>query len=208
MWEPARFLLFSSIETMSAFALMLAIVRIKVKDYIWPGLFMSLLMNLQSYLLRSETSVAALSQGISIILFALLLITVVKIPALWSFGLSLVVTFIYTIIQFTMLKTLFAGVNTSTLSTSWEGSALQLTTSIVVIGVTYFLLKFKIGFTREFDKFRFYWLHISMMCLLVCALIGSMIMFYMNDLNLLILHMIVMTGMLLYYAVKKEREED
>lgn len=208
MWEPIRFLLFSSIETMSAFALMLAIVRIKVKDYIWPGLFMSLLMNLQSYLLRTETSLAYLSQGISIILFALLLITAVKIPALWSFGVALVGTFFYTIIQFTILKTLFAGVDTSTLSSSWEGSALQLTTSIVVLGITYFLLKFKIGFTREFDKFRFYWLHISMMCLLAAALLGSMIMFYMKDLNLLILHMIVITGMLMYYAVKKEREED
>ena len=208
MWEPVRFLLFSSIETMSAFALMLAAFRIKVKDYIWPGLFMSLLMNLQSYLLRSETSMASLSQGISIILFALLLVTAVKIPAMWSFGVALAGTFVYTIIQFGVLKTIFAGVDTSTLSTSIVGSALQLTTSIVVAGVTYFLLKFKIGFTHEFERFRFYWLHIVMVSLLVVALIGSTVMFYMNDLNLLILHMIIMTVLLLYYSVKKEREED
>ncbi|MFK0524723.1 hypothetical protein ACINKY_21215 [Paenibacillus illinoisensis] len=207
MWEPVRFLLFSSIETMSAFTLMLAAFRIKVKDFFWSGLFVSLFMNLQSYLLRGETSLSALAPAISTMIFAFLLVVVVKIPAMWSALIAVLGTFVYTVIQFVILKTLFAGVDTATLSTSIEGSALQLVTSIVVFGISYFLLKFKIGFTSEFDNFTLHWANIGVVVLIVIGLLGSTLMFYLNDLFLLTIHMAIVAILFLYYAIKKEREE-
>lgn len=208
MWEPVRFLLFSSIETMSAFTLMLAAFRIKVKDFFWPGLFFGLFMNLQSYLLREETSFAALAPAFSTLIFAFLLTVVVKIPAMWATFIAVLGTFVYTVIQFAILKTVFSGVDTSTLSSSIEGSALQLATSVVVLGISYFLLKFKIGFTREFDKFSFQWANIGVIVLIGIGLLGSTLMFYLNDLFLLTIHMIIVAFLFLYYAIKKEREED
>ncbi|WP_337033174.1 hypothetical protein [Paenibacillus illinoisensis] len=207
MWEPVRFLLFSSIETMSAFTLMLAAFRIKVKDFFWSGLFVSLFMNLQSYLLRGETNLAAFAPAISTMIFAFLLVVVVKIPAMWAALIAVLGTFVYTVIQFVILKTLFAGVDTTTLSSSIEGSLLQLVSSMVVFGISYFLLKFKIGFTSEFDNFTLQWANIGVVVLIVLGLLGSTLMFYLNDLFLLTIHMAIVAILFLYYAIKKEREE-
>lgn len=207
MWEPTRFLLFSTLETMSAFALMLATFRIKVKNYIWPGLFVSLLMNLQSYLMREEASMAALAPALSTILFILLITTVVKVPVMWSSIIAILGTFSYTVVQTIILFVFFQGVDTSTLATSVEGSALQAVTSIVALGVTYFLLKFKIGFTADFEKFRFKWEHIGVVAFVVFSLLASTLMFYINNMFLVIVHMALAVGMILYYAIRKEREE-
>lgn len=207
MWEPTRFLLFSTLETMSAFALMLAIFRIKVKNYIWPGLFVSLLMNLQSYLMREEASMAALAPALSTILFILLITTVVKVPVMWSSIIAILGTFSYTVVQTIILFVFFQGVDTSTLATSVEGSALQTVTSVVALGVTYFLLKFKIGFTADFEKFRFKWEHIGVVAFVVFSLLASTLMFYINNMFLVIVHMALAVGLILYYAIRKEREE-
>ncbi|WP_411736110.1 hypothetical protein [Paenibacillus sp. M2] len=207
MWEPTRFLLFSTLETMSAFALMLAIFRIKARKYIWPGLFMSLLINFQSYLMREEASMSALAPALSTILFILLITTVVKVPVMWSSIIAILGTFSYTVVQTVILFVFFQGVDTSTLATSVEGSALQTVTSIVALGVTYFLLKFKIGFTADFEKFRFKWEHIGVVAFVVFSLLASTLMFYINNMLLVIVHMALAVGLILYYAIRKERDE-
>ncbi|PYE52475.1 hypothetical protein HUB98_26590 [Paenibacillus barcinonensis] len=207
MWEPTRFLLFSTLETMSAFALMLAIFRIKVRKYIWPGLFMSLLINFQSYLMREEASMSALAPALSTILFILLITTVVKVPVMWSSIIAIVGTFSYTVVQTVILFSFFRGVDTSTLATSVEGAALQAATSVVAIGVTYFLLKFKIGFTADFEKFRFKWEHIGVAAFIVFSLMASTVMFYLDNMLLVIAHMALAVGLFLYYAIRKERDE-
>ncbi|PIH58297.1 hypothetical protein [Paenibacillus sp. LK1] len=207
MWEPIRFLLFSTLETMSAFALMLAIFRIKVKDYIWPGLFMSLLMNFQSYLMREEASMSALAPAISTVLFILLITTVVKIPVMWSSIIAILGTFSYTVVQTAILFLFFRGVDTASLATSIEGSALQAASSVVALGVTYFLLKFKIGFAADFEKFRFKWEHIGVVAFIVFSLLASTMMFYLNNMLLVIAHMALAVGLFLYYAIRKEKDE-
>ncbi|PAF31844.1 hypothetical protein [Paenibacillus sp. 7516] len=207
MWEPIRFLLFSTLESMSAFALMLAIFRLKVKDYIWPGLFLSLIMNLQSYLLREEASMASLAPAINTLLFILLITTVVKVPVMWSAIISILGTFSYTVIQTAILLVFFRGVDTASLANSIEGSALQAVSSIVALGLTYFLLKFKIGFTADFEKFRFKWEHIGVLVFIIFSLLASTFMFYLNNQMLVILHMALAAGLFLYYAIWKERED-
>jgi hypothetical protein len=192
---------------MSAFALMLAIFRIKVKRFIWAGLFMSLLMNFQSYLMREETYMAPLAPAISTMLYILLITTVVKVPVMWSSIIAILGTFSYTVVQTAILFTFFRGVDTTSLATSAEGSALQAVTSIVALGTTYFLLKFKIGFTADFEKFRLKWEHIGVAIFIVLSLIVSTIMFYLNNKLLVIVHMALAVAMILYYAIKKEREE-
>jgi len=207
MWEPARFLLFSTLESMSAFALMLAIFRLKVKDYVWPGLFLSLIMNLQSYLLRGEASMSALAPAINTLLFILLITTVVKVSVMWSAIISIVGTFSYTVIQTAILLVFFRGVDTASLANSIEGSALQAASSVLALGLTYFLLKFKIGFTADFEKFRFKWEHIGVVIFIILSLLASTLMFYLNNKMLVIIHMALAAGLFLYYAIWKERED-
>ncbi|NUU74787.1 hypothetical protein [Paenibacillus xylanilyticus] len=207
MWEPVRFLLFSTLETMSAFALMLAIFRLKVKNYIWPGLFVSLLMNLQSYLMREEASMSALAPAISTVLFILLITTVVKVPVMWSSIIAILGTFSYTVVQTAIMLLFFRGVPTESLATSVEGSALQAASSVVALGVTYFLLKFKIGFAADFEKFRFKWEHVGVVAFIIFSLLASTMMFYLNNMLLVIVHMVLAVGLFLYYAIRKEKEE-
>ncbi|WP_339194535.1 hypothetical protein MKY95_23070 [Paenibacillus sp. FSL P4-0176] len=164
-------------------------------------------MNLQSYLMREEASMAALAPALSTILFILLITTVVKVPVMWSSIIAILGTFSYTVVQTIILFVFFQGVDTSTLATSVEGSALQAVTSIVALGVTYFLLKFKIGFTADFEKFRFKWEHIGVVAFVVFSLLASTLMFYINNMFLVIVHMALAVGMILYYAIRKEREE-
>lgn len=207
MWEPIRFLLFSTVETMAALTLMLSIFRLKAVKYVLPALFIGLVMNLQSYILREEMSLSYLAPAISTLLYILLITTVVRVPILWAAIISITGTFLYTLVQAIMIGLFFGGVDTADLQNSAEGSLLQAITSASVFAISFVLLKFKIGFIADFERLRLKWEHVLVIFFIVGSLMASTFMFYYNDLFLMILYVSMAAGLFLYYALKKEREE-
>jgi hypothetical protein len=207
MWEPIRFLLFSTAEAMAAFFLMTAMFRLKGVDYTWQALFVSLLMNLQSYMLREETSLSYLAPVVNILLFTFLLATVVKVPIMWSAIISIAGVFLYGAAQAILLVTLFKGIDSSQLQNSSQGALLQAFTSAIVFTLSWFLYRFRIGFTFDFDKLRLKWEHVIVVVLVLMALAVAAFIMYVNDLALIIIYFAMAAGMFLYYALKKERDE-
>ncbi|MEC0181543.1 hypothetical protein P4H61_08530 [Paenibacillus peoriae] len=207
MWEPIRFLLFSTVETMAAFTLMLSIFRLKALEYVWPALFISIVMNLQSYILREEMSLSYLAPAISTLLYVLLITTVVRVPILWAAIISITGTFLYTLVQAIMIGLFFRAVATADLQNSAQGSLVQAITSAWVFVISFVLLKLKIGFTADFERLRIKWEQVLVIVFIVGSLMASTFMFYYNDLFLMILYLSMAAGLFLYYALKKEKEE-
>ncbi|MMZ43870.1 hypothetical protein D1872_54400 [compost metagenome] len=207
MWEPIRFLLFSTAEAMAAFFLMTAIFRLKGIDYAWQALFVSLIMNLQSYMIREETSVSYLAPIVNILLFTFLLATVVKVPILWSFIISIAGVFLYGAVQAVLLVTAFKGLDSTHLQNSSQGTLLQALTSALVFLLSWFLYRFRIGFTFDFEKLRMKWEHTIVAILIVMSLAAAAFVMYAADLVLITIYFALAAGMFLYYALKKEREE-
>ncbi|ALP39273.1 hypothetical protein ASL14_25635 (plasmid) [Paenibacillus sp. IHB B 3084] len=205
MWEPIRFLLFSTIETFAAFVLMLTIFRLRALDYIWPALFIGLIMNFQSFILREETSLSFFAPTINIILFIFLITTVVNIPVIWSAIISITGTFLYTLFQAVIIVMLF-GTLTTEMQTSAEGSLAQAVTSAWVLAISWFLYKFNIGFAADYENLRFRWEHVLVIFLIIGVLAACTFMFYFNNFPLSILFIALASGMFLYYALKTERE--
>ncbi|WP_226003148.1 hypothetical protein [Paenibacillus sp. BJ-4] len=205
MWEPIRFLLFSSVETFAAFVLMLTVFRIRALDYVWPALFIGLIMNLQSLVLREEISLSFFAPTINIILFTLLITTVVRMPIIWAAIISMTGTFLYTLFQAVIIVMLF-GTLTTEMQSSAEGSLAQAVTSAWVLAVSWFLYKFKIGFKANYENLRFRWEHTLVVVLIIGLLAACTFMFYFNDFLLSILFIALASAMFLYYAFKTERD--
>ncbi|MGG1618259.1 hypothetical protein [Paenibacillus sp. NRS-1781] len=207
MWEPIRFLLFSTAEAMAAFFLMTAMFRLKGIDYAWQALFISLIMNLQSYMIREETSLSFIAPIVNILLFTFLLATVVKVPVLWSAIISIAGVFLYGAIQAILLVTTFKEVDSTQLQNSSTGALLQAITSALVFILSWFLYRFRVGFTFDFEKLRLKWEHTIVSVLIVTTLAAAAFVMYAADLALIIIYFVLAAGMFLYYALKKEREE-
>ncbi|WP_025716071.1 hypothetical protein [Paenibacillus sp. 1-18] len=205
MWEPIRFLLFSNVETFAAFVLMLTVFRIRALDYVWPALFIGLIMNLQSLVLREEISLSFFAPTINIVLFTLLITTVVRMPIIWAAIISMTGTFLYTLFQAVIIVMLF-GTLTTEMQSSAEGSLAQAVTSAWVLAVSWFLYKFKIGFTANYENLRFRWEHIFVVVLIIGLLAACTFMFYFNDFFLSILFIALASAMFLYFAFKTERD--
>ncbi|MGG4216474.1 hypothetical protein [Paenibacillus sp. FSL L8-0638] len=207
MWEPIRFLLFSTAEAMAAFFFMTAIFRLRGIDYVWQGLFVSLIMNLQSYMLREETSLSYLAPIVNILLFTFLLETVIKVPILWSAIISIAGVFLYGAVQAIILVAAFNGMDSSHLQNTTQGALLQALTSALVFLISWFLNTFRIGFTFDFERLRIKWEHTIVTILIVTSLVAAAFIMYAADLALIIIYFVLAAGMFLYYALKKEREE-
>ncbi|MEK3787528.1 hypothetical protein [Paenibacillus sp. FSL K6-1230] len=206
MWEPIRFLAVGSLETLAAFMLMLSIFRLGVKDYIWQGLFIGLLMNLISLVVRNELSMPFLMPTISTIFYILLLCTVVRVPIMWSAVIAVIGMFIYTAFQGLVILAA-VGKNPFDIEPNGLGIEIQLVCIIVTFMLAFFLDKFKIGFIADFETLRFKWEHVLVVAFILAALVACTVVMFFNNLLLIVLFLALAAAMFLYYAVMKEREE-
>lgn len=206
MWEAVRFLFFSSVESFAAFSLMLSIYRLKPLEFVWPALFSFLIMNLISFFLREQLSLSFMVPAISTIIFILLITTVVRVPILWAAIISMTGMFLYVMFQAIVILSLF-GRFTEDMQNSSAGTVVQIVTSAWTFFFVWILLKFKIGFTAEFERLRFKWEHIAVIVLIIAGLVASATVMFYNNLLFTILVLALVAGLFLYYALVKEREE-
>lgn len=203
--EPVRFLLFSTAEAVAVFALMVSLFRIRVTPFIGQVLFIILLMNVQSYMLREELALAYIVPIINILLYMFLITSVLKIPVLWSGIISISGYFTYAVIQSVVLKTIFAGMPMTELKGgSIQGSWLQVATSAIVLVLSWLLYRYRIGFTADFEKLRFKWEVAIVAILITCSMAAGSFMLYNNDIWLNIAYFAMAAGFFLYYTFKRE----
>ncbi len=196
---------FSTIETLALYYLIMSLFRFKWRWYIWQALFVILLNNFQSYLLRNELGMSNVAPLLLILIFIFFFNAVVRMPLVLSVIATISGYAVFAVIQ-TIIVILFFG-SISNINSVMEGYFLQLMTAVVVFAAfSYFYRKGK-GFTFDLNKLRFKLEDVLLAVLIVCFVIGVSVLLYFNDILLNAVIFLVMSVFLLYYSTRKERED-
>ncbi|WP_025686333.1 hypothetical protein [Paenibacillus maysiensis] len=207
--KPFGFLVFSTFEGVAVFALILSIFKVKMTPYVWQAIFVNLVMNLQSYLLREELSLAYLVPVINMLLFIFLLATVVKIPIVWSGIMTVTGYFAYAVIQSVLLKAMFGSLPVSELQEgSLKGYLLQTISAVVGLLISFILYQKGIGFAVNFKKLKFRAEYGIVITLIILSFISTSIVLYYNEVWLNMMFFALVSGFFIYYAVGKEYRDD
>ncbi|MFK4339908.1 MULTISPECIES: hypothetical protein [unclassified Paenibacillus] len=207
--KPVGFLLFSTLEGVAVFTLILSIFKVKMTPYVWQAIFVNLFMNLQSYLLREEFSLTYLVPVINMLLFIFLLATVVKIPIVWSGIMTVTGYFAYAVIQSVLLKVMFGSLPVSELQGgSLKGYLLQTISAVAGLLITFILYRKGIGFAANFKKLKFKAEYGIVITLIILSLISTSIVLYYNEVWLNMMFFALVSGFFIYYAIGKEYRDD
>ncbi|MDQ0494220.1 MULTISPECIES: hypothetical protein [Paenibacillus] len=207
--KPIGFLLFSTLEGVAVFALILSVFKIKMIPYLWQAIFVNLIMNLQSYLLREEWSLSYLVPVINMLLFIFLLATIVKIPIVWSGIMTVTGYFAYAVIQSLLLKMLFGNLPVSELHDgSLKGYLLQSISAATGLLISFMMYRKGIGFSPNFKKLKFKEEYGIVITLIILSLISTSIVLYYNEIWLNMMFFALVSGFFIYYALGKEYRDD
>ncbi|MBW4085811.1 hypothetical protein [Paenibacillus sp. S150] len=157
--------------------------------------------------MRNEFSLAYLVPLITILLFAVFFKVVVKIPLIWSVVVTVLGYVAYAFLQTALAKLLFGSIAAAQGNAS-NGYLLQFASGFITILLSIWLYKIGWGFKFDFERLRFKFEDVLMILLIIFFLIFVSVIFYYNDLFVNILFFAAVTVFLLYYAIRKEAEED
>lgn len=205
-WEPVGFMFFSTIETLALYYLIMSLFRFKWKWYLWQVLFVILLNNLQSYLLRNELGMANISPLILILIFILFFSAVVRMPLILSIIATISGYVIFAVIQTIIVLLVFGSISDIYASVG-NGYFLQLLTSAVVFFIFSYAYRKGKGFTFDLDKLRLKLEDILLSVLILGFVIGISVLLYYNDILLNAVIFVIMSAFLLYYSTRKEKED-
>ncbi|ETT48698.1 MULTISPECIES: hypothetical protein [unclassified Paenibacillus] len=204
-WEPVGFMFFSTIETLALYYLIMSLYRFKWRWYIWQVLFVILLNNLQSYLLRNELGMSNVAPLVLILIFIMFFTAVVRMPLVLSIIATISGYAMFAVIQTIIVLLVFGSI--SNITGVAEGYFLQLMTAVVVFAAFSYIYRKGKGFTFDLDKLRFKLEDILLSVLIFGFVIGVSVLLYYNDILLNVLIFLVMSAFLLYYSTRKERED-
>lgn len=204
-WEPIGFVFFSTLEVFAWYALSMSIFRFKIMDYFWEALFVILLMNLQSFILRNELSLAYLAPLINVLFFTLLYAAVVKISLIGSFMMSIVGLVGFGMVQAMLAILLFGSIDVAQSNTTY-GYILQTSTTVFVVPISMILYKFGYGFSFDLEKFRLKYELITILATIILFLISITFILYVNEIWIALIFFVASLLIFLRYAIKKERD--
>lgn len=199
------FTLFSTIEGIAIYFLMLSIFRLnpgKHFSYFIPIVFV---MVVQSFVLREELSFAYVSPIISALLFVFFLAVILKISLIWSFIITFVGYFAYGTLQYFILELLFSSVNEMK-SDQTYGYILQSVTAAIALTIAFVLSKYRIGFIADFEKLRFAYEKYIVVGMIIVSLIGLALVSINVSAAMIIV--VICFAFFLYFSIRKEREND
>ncbi len=202
------YMIFSTFDGLAVYALILYIFRIQLMNYIWPVVLMITATNLQSFIIRDEFALTAISPIINVGLTILFLAIFIRIPIIWS-----VVMTITGYTAFIVLQTLLILLSDDYLSLSqlqefvWKGYLLQSITGLSGVAIGFFLYKMGYGFSFEFEKLRIKWERIFVILLLLSCLIVLCVMMYFKQIFMNLLVFAIALFIFLSYSLRKEESE-
>jgi hypothetical protein len=202
LFDEIRFVVFSLIEGIGIFFMMLSSFRLNPLRFYMRFLPLLVIMVFQSFLLREEMFYPFLVPVVNIILFVLFITQIMKIPLIWSFIITILGYFAFGIIQFSLIFVLFQTVEK--MSTNLlNGYILQCSTALLQVIVSIIMLKYRIGFVAEFEKLRFKKESYLIIIMISISLIG--IALVSISIYAMLIIMLSFTFFLLY-SIRKERE--
>ncbi|AOZ91283.1 hypothetical protein [Paenibacillus crassostreae] len=205
--ESLGFMFFSTLEFIAIFSIMMSLFRFKTTEYIWPALFLILLMNMQSFVLRNDFSLAAIVPLISILIFIFLLTTVIKLPLIWSIICTILGYGMFAVIQ-TLLVELMFGSIAEAQATLVNGYMLQTVSAATTLLLSWILYRLGIGFSFDFDKLRLKFEDVIVVTLIIVFLITVSIILSFNEIWINVFFFSMTIAFLLFYSIKKEKSYD
>ncbi len=184
----------------------MTLFRFKWMTFIWPAMFIILINNLQSYLLRNELDMANISPLVTIIVFIFFFAAVVRMPFVFSVIATISGYVIFAVIQSSLVLLMFGSLSQVENHTI-NGYILQTASAAVVFVIFWFAYHKGKGFTFDMEKLRFKLEDIVLTVLIIIFLIGISVLLVYKNLWIDIMFFIVMSAFLLYYSTKKERED-
>jgi hypothetical protein len=164
-------------------------------------------MNLQSYFLRNDLSMANVAPLISIMLFTIFFTVVVKLPLIFSLLATIAGYAIFAVTQ-TCIVLIFFGSISAIDGSLANGYLLQVLSAAVLIVGAYFLYHMGKGFNFEFEKLRFKSEDIVLTIIIIGFLLGISVLLYYKEIYTNILVFFLLSMFFLHYSFKREREDD
>lgn len=199
------FMLFSTIEGLSIYAVALYVFRFDFKKYFWHSLLIIEIINLQNYLTRSEMEAVAnigpIAPIVNLVITALFFSTIVRIPILWSFMMT-IVGFAATLVVQTLALTFFLPIE-EVKSNVFKGYLLQIMPLIIMV-IAWYLYRKGYGFTFDFEKLRFKREHILVMVLIVLFIIFLAVMMQVLNAFIGLVGFVISLVIFLIYSIRKE----
>ncbi|GGG20878.1 hypothetical protein GCM10010916_42010 [Paenibacillus abyssi] len=201
------FMLFSTIEGLSIFALSLYVFRFDFKRYFWHSLIIIEIINFQNYLTRAEIeSLSYIAPVINLLVSVLFFRTIVRIPILLSFIMTIVGYAGFIVIQSLLLSVLFTIEEAQT--DLLKGYIIQLLTGVIVTLIGWLLYRRGSGFTFDFERLRFKWEHaLVIVSISIFIILLGLMMYILNVFANLVGFMVALT-VFLYYSIRKEADEN
>jgi len=201
------FLIFSTIEGLSVYAITLYLFRFNPRKYLVQISVMSVLMSLQSYLFReySLTFIAPLGFLICTILF---LATVMRIPLIWSAVMAITGYFSFAALQTLIVALSFGYLSVDEVqSVALKGYLLQTISAVLMYYTGIKLYRKGLGFTYEFERIRLRWERIVVVSLILSlfVVLGAIVIYNVIYINLAVF-VICLVGFL-FYSFRKETDQ-
>ena len=196
---------FSTVEAFSLYWLIMTLFRYKAQHYAWQALYVILLINLQSYILRNEFELANYVPLICMLIYILLFKFIVKIPLIWSFIATVLGYGIFVFIQTLLIRYMFGSIQ-ELQAQVWNGYLFQTVSACVALLLSWILYKTGLGFKFDFEKMKLNFENVIVIFITILFLLLVSIVFYYNKYTINILFFAAISFFLLYYAIKKERK--
>ncbi|MEC0168142.1 hypothetical protein [Paenibacillus graminis] len=206
-WEPFLFMIFSTCETFALYFLIMSMFRFKWERHAWQALFVILLLNLQSYLLRNELDAGNFSSLVLIVILIIFFTAVVKMPIFLSIIATVSGFIIFALIQMVLILTMFGSL-TVVDNSAQKGYLLQFITALFIIPIFRYLYVKGKGFTFDIEKLRLKFDDIFLTVLVILFLLGLSLLLYFKEIYLHILFFVPILAFLIFYSKRKENEDD
>ncbi|QKS46720.1 hypothetical protein HUB94_19645 (plasmid) [Paenibacillus cellulosilyticus] len=202
-------MLFSIIEGVAIFSFMLYTFRFDLKKYIVPALMVNTLMSLQSYFIREDSSMVFLVVVINFLILVFFMATIVRIPLIWAMFTSFIGYALFIALQTGLLLLSFGRITVHMVQTiPIYGYIIQLLTGVFGFIIMNALYRLGIGFTFDFEKFRFRKEAIVVASLILAAGIPLGVLLYIGDLYINMTFLVICLSIFFYYSLRKENEEN
>ncbi|RED75388.1 hypothetical protein [Cohnella phaseoli] len=202
------YMIFSTFDGLAVYAFILYIFRVDLMKFIGPILLMITATNVQSFIIRDELALTAISPIFNIILTILFLAIFIRIPFIWAIVMTVTG---YT--AYVLLQTLIILLSDDYMSIDqiqefvWRGYLLQCITGIVGVAIGWLLYKMGYGFSFEFEKLRLKWERVFIILFLLCFLSVLCVIMYFKVVFTNLIVLAVALFIFLTYAFRKEESK-
>lgn len=214
MMEAFNFLFFSIIEGIAILTFMLTLFRFNPRYYLMPILVLSVVTSVSSYMFRMHWPMTYLDPFVQLAIVIVGMMWILEVNIILAVLISFLGYIGYGFIQtFILLLFKVIGVEIKQTSYHFAGILFSVSTSFIVLLLSWFIFRKGWGFTFSFRKIkniRELTLFVSIILLAIAAIATVLLSLFhgLDNLYLFLTLFLCSLVILLFFALRKERRND